>query len=89
MPGVTFRVELEGVEPSSKQGNPALSTRLFRFMFSCGGKTRTTNRRLILFVFAAPPRRLCDYSRLAAPLYQEASGREFLSDVSSSYLVRG
>ena len=25
-----FRVELEGIEPSSKQGNHTLSTRLFR-----------------------------------------------------------
>ena len=41
------KVDLEGVEPSSKQGNHTLSTCLFRTSFSCGGKTRTTNRRLI------------------------------------------
>ena len=41
-------VELEGIEPSSKQGHPRLSTRLFRTSFSCTGKTRTTNHCLIL-----------------------------------------
>lgn len=35
-------VELEGIEPSSKQGHPKLSTRLFRTQFSCIDKTRTT-----------------------------------------------
>ena len=41
-------VELEGIEPSSKQGRPVLSTRLFQPSFSCNDKTWTTNRRLIL-----------------------------------------
>ena len=45
--GITF-VELEGVEPSSKQGNHTLSTRLFQTSFSSDGKTWTTNRHLIL-----------------------------------------
>ena len=45
---VALEVELEGVEPSSKQGNNTLSTCLFRTSFSCIGKTRTTNRHLIL-----------------------------------------
>ena len=40
-------VELEGVEPSSAQGNHTLSTRLFQTSFSCYGKTWTTNRSLI------------------------------------------
>ena len=39
-------VELEGIEPSSKQGRTVLSTRLFRSSFSCADKTRTTNRNL-------------------------------------------
>ena len=41
-------VELEGIEPSSKQGRPVLSTRLFQPLFSCTGKTWTTNQHLIL-----------------------------------------
>ncbi len=41
-------VELEGIEPSSKQGSPELSTRLSQPEFSCAGKTWATNRRLIL-----------------------------------------
>jgi len=44
------RVELEGIEPSSKQGNPELSTRLFRTEFSSEGKTRTTDPHLILWI---------------------------------------
>ncbi len=50
-------MELEGVEPSSKQGTATLSTCLFRPSFSCYGKTRTTNHCLILldFGFGARP----------------------------------
>ena len=40
-------VELEGIEPSSKQGRPVLSTRLSRPGFSSAGKTRATNQHLI------------------------------------------
>jgi|GEM_PF-3500577 len=42
-----FFVELEGVEPSSKQGNNKLSTCLSSLRFSCTGKTEATNLRLI------------------------------------------
>ena len=44
--GVTL-VELEGVEPSSAQGNHTLSTRLSWPSFSCNGKTQATNHCLI------------------------------------------
>ena len=40
-------VELEGVEPSSAQGNHTLSTRLSQPSFSCSGKTWATNQNLI------------------------------------------
>ena len=40
-------VELEGVEPSSAQGNHTLSTRLSWPSFSCSGKTQATNHCLI------------------------------------------
>ena len=40
-------VELEGVEPSSAQGNHTLSTRLSWPSFSSYGKTQATNRNLI------------------------------------------
>jgi len=43
-------VELEGVEPSSKQGNNKLSTCLSSLWFSSVGKTEATNLRLILFI---------------------------------------
>ena len=35
-------VEMEGVEPSSKQGTPMLSTCLFRYWFSCRVRERTS-----------------------------------------------
>ena len=41
-------VELEGVEPSSAQGNHTLSTRLSWPSFSCCDKTQATNHSLIL-----------------------------------------
>ena len=44
--GVTS-VELEGVEPSSKQGNHTLSTCLSWPSFSCRDKTQATNHGLI------------------------------------------
>lgn len=43
-------VELEGVEPSSKQGNNKLSTCLSSLRFSSAGKTEATNLRLIPFI---------------------------------------
>jgi len=43
-------VELEGVEPSSKQGNNKLSTCLSSLKFSSVGKTEATNLHLILFI---------------------------------------
>lgn len=48
---VDFSVELEGFEPSSKQGTSMLSTCLFRPSFSSVTKTRTTKLRLIFFRF--------------------------------------
>ena len=44
----TALVELEGVEPSSKQGNHTLSTCLSWPSFSCCDKTQATNHNLIL-----------------------------------------
>ena len=41
-------VELEGFEPSSKQGNHTFSTCLSWTSFSSCGKTQATNRSLIL-----------------------------------------
>ncbi len=56
-------VELVGVEPTSAQGNHTLSTRLFRTSFSCCGKTRTTNRNLILKSFTTAMRPCRGYFR--------------------------
>ena len=47
-------MELEGVEPSSKQGNHTLSTCLFRTWFSCCDKTRTTHRQPYLLKLHLP-----------------------------------
>ena len=43
-----YWVDQEGLEPSSKQGNNMLSTRLSQTSFSSIGKTCATNRCLIL-----------------------------------------
>ena len=43
-------VDLEGVEPSSKQGTNKLSTCLSSPGFSCTSKTEATNLYLILFI---------------------------------------
>jgi len=43
-------VELEGVEPSSKQGNNKPSTCLSSLRFSCVSKTEATSLHLILFI---------------------------------------
>ena len=44
---ITFFVELEGIEPSSKRGNNVLSTCLSLPSFSSRNKTRATNYELI------------------------------------------
>ena len=58
-------VELEGLEPSSKRGNGGLSTCVFLDWFSCAGRPRTANLRLILRIFGASPEAGGSYSRLA------------------------
>jgi len=80
-------VEMEGVEPSSKQGNHTLSTRLSRPWFSCCGKTRATNHSLILKIFAYNARPLPTIPDIAAPLNQKASEKGHLSNVSFCHLV--
>jgi len=64
---VFFFVELEGVEPSSKQGMNKLSTCLSSFGFSCSGKTEATNYCLILFDFMLITRLINTIPDLAAP----------------------
>ena len=49
-------VELEGIEPSSKQGNHTLSTCLFQTSFSCCDKTWTTHQQPYLLKFHSPVR---------------------------------
>ena len=81
------KVELEGVEPSSKRGNHKLSTCLSLTSFSSYGRTKAINRNLISLIFiltSEPARTIPD---IAAPLYQTASEQELLSDVSSQHLV--
>ena len=66
-------VELEGVEPSSKQGNNMLSTCLFQTSFSCGSKTWTTNRRLSLIRFYRMP----ETDRRLSPIFLHRYIRRF------------
>ena len=67
-------VELEGVEPSSKQGTKVLSTCLSSPRFSCTDKTEATNQCLISLNFiitAEPATTILD---LAAPPYPQPRG---------------
>ena len=64
-----YKVELEGVEPSSKQGIKVLSTCLSSLRFSCISKTEATNQCLISF--AEPKETILD---LAAPPYPQPRG---------------
>ncbi len=45
---LSFIVDLEGIEPSSKRGNHKLSTCLSLPNFSCNGRTKAINHYLIL-----------------------------------------
>ena len=65
VPWVTrFLVELEGVEPSSKQCDHTFSTCLFQLNFSCISKTWTTNRCLSsLLISPSAMNKLINYPR--------------------------
>ena len=76
-------VELEGVEPSSKQGNNMLSTCLFQTSFSCGSKTWTTNRRLSLIRFYRMP----ETDRRLSPIFLHRYIRRFGTRASERCLV--
>ena len=56
-------MELEGVEPSSKQGTNLLSTCLSSFCLSGEGKTEATNPNLSLLGFAKSLRHAFNYLR--------------------------
>ncbi len=81
-------MELEGIEPSSKQGRPVLSTRLSQTGFSCSGRTWATSPEpypLKGFIGGAGP--LPTISDIAVPLGLGASERELQSDISFQHLV--
>lgn len=76
-------VDQEGIEPSSKRGNNMLSTCLSSLWFSCRNKTEATHSHLEpLKNFATALRPAMTISDLTAPLYQDASEKLLLSDVS-------
>jgi len=81
-------VELEGVEPSSKQGNHTLSTCLFRT--SVFVQQQDPDHPLLPYPLNASSARqgfrqtIPDFT---APLDQRASEQQLLSDVSSLHLV--
>ena len=64
-PNGVMLVEPEGIEPSSKQGSPELSTRLSQPEFSCIGKTWATNLCLIPYGFHPPCGAATDYLRFS------------------------
>ena len=82
-------VELEGIEPSSKQGRPVLSTRLSQpSVFECRQDLghQPAPYPLNLIRNARPSRNISDF---AVPLNQGASEQQPLSDIPSRHLVPG
>ena len=82
-------VELEGIEPSSKQGRPVLSTRLSQpSVFECRQDLghQPAPYPLNLIRNARPSRTISDF---AVPLNQGASEQQPLSDIPSRHLVPG
>ena len=80
-------VELEGVEPSSAQGNHTLSTRLFQPLVFV--HQQDLDHQLIPYPlnFTSAPRLTRAIPDLPAPLCQEDSEQHPLSDVSFSRLA--
>ena len=81
------KVELEGFEPSFKRGNHKLSTCLSLPKFSCLCRTKAINTNLIFFIFTLNAKPLKAISDMTAPLNQNTSKPQLLSDVPSGYLV--
>lgn len=80
-------VELEGIEPSSKQGRPVLSTRLSQpSVFECrqdlGHQSAPYPLNLI-----RNARQFLTIPDFAVPLDQGTSEQQSLSDISSQHLV--
>ena len=83
-------VELEGIEPSSKQGRNMLSTRLFRTLVFVHGQD--PDHPLMPYPLKASPctpRRMPTISEFAVPPCQGVSEPEPLGDISSQHLVPG
>ena len=76
-------VELEGFEPSSKQGTSELSTCLFQPWLSGATKTWTTKQRLILWEFIWASRHTPDYFRFTCTTGSSVSEQRPWGDVLS------
>ena len=72
---VSFRVELEGIEPSSKQGNHTLSTRLFRPSFFESPQDPDHQRRPYPLKIHRICRATYDYFRLNRTALPECFGK--------------
>ena len=81
-------VDLEGVEPSSEQGNHRLSTCLSLTSFSCSGKTKATNRCLIFFEFRGRCEATVRYPRFGCTTVSGYFRAWCRSDVSFLHLVQ-
>ena len=80
-------VELEGVEPSSAQGNHTLSTRLFQPLVFVHQQDLDHQLMPYPLNFTVTSRPMTAISDLPAPLCQEDSEQHPLSDVSFSRLA--
>ena len=76
---VFFEVELEGIEPSSKQGDHKLSTCLVQFWFSWCDLTWTIESHPYPLKFRSGHEAAKSYSRICRTAYLNASGRGLLA----------
>lgn len=81
-------MELEGVEPSSKQGTNLLSTCLSSPSLSGMSKTEATNSNRSLFISDKSQDLSYPISDLSTPPFQQASKPRPLGDVLSSHLMQ-
>ena len=81
-------VELEGLEPSSKQGTNLLSTCLSPLNFSWMSKTEATNSNLSFFISDKSQSLPYPISDLSAPPDRHASKPQLPGDVLSLHLCK-
>jgi len=83
-----MKVELEGIEPSSKRGNHKLSTCLSSPKFSSTARPKPPTSTLVSKFSQEPRDGTQTISDITAPLNRNASEQQQPSDVSSPHLVQ-